>query len=96
MHTYLAIPTHLIPQSTKDNTANYDLGLFSNDGVYLLIDGRNEYGNLVHPMAVLKAWLGTAENKDDIILNILANSTEYTKEEFILLKADPTSIWWVE
>lgn len=94
-HTFLSLDMNLIPQSTKDNVPTFWQGLFSNDKSRMLIDGRNESGNLVHPTQVLQAWLQWSDNPDDLIKQIIDSSIEYTKSEYLTLKDGVSSIWYV-
>jgi len=95
-HTFLSLDMDLIPQSTKDNVPTFWQGLFSNDNSRMLIDGRSEEGELVHPPQVLQAWLQWSDNPAEEIQKILDNSIEYTKIEYLTLKDDVNSIWYKE
>ena len=93
MRTFLALDMSLIPQSTKDNVPTFWKGLFSNDGTRMLIDGRNEKGELVHPQAVLSAWLQWSDNALEVQDMLISTAIEYTAEQFKLEKQTPESIW---
>ena len=95
-HTFLALSMDLIPQSTKDNVPTFSQGLFSNDNSRVLIDGYNAQGVLVHPQATLDAWLQWSVNPQAIQDALLTEASEYTKDEFMALKSDVNSIWYVE
>lgn len=84
----------LIPQSTKDNVPTFWKGLFSNDGSRMLIDGRNGKGELVHPQAVLSAWLQWSDNPAEAQDLLISNAIEYTYSEFKAIQQDPLSIWY--
>jgi hypothetical protein len=86
----------LIPQTTKDNVPTFHQGLFSNDNSRMLIDGRNDNGEMVHPQATLSAWLQWSPNPQEIQNALLAEAPEYTAAEFNALKSDVNSIWYVE
>ena len=85
-----------IPQSTKDNVPTFKGARFSNDGAYMILDGYDDKGDLVHPNSTLYAWLAGVENPDQTIQFLLENSREYTKEEFLALERDVNSVWYKE
>jgi len=95
-HTFLSLDMDLIPQSTKDNVPTFYSALFSNDNLRVLIDGRNDKGQLVHPMGVLLSWTQWSENPSEVVQLLLDDAIEYTVEEFNTLKNDVDSIWYVE
>jgi len=95
-HTFLALDMNLIPQSTKDNIPTFWQGLFSNDNSRMLIDGRNEEGELVHTQSTLEAWLQWSTNPQEIITQLLSTAIEYTSEQVKSEKRDMNSIWYVE
>lgn len=95
-HTFISINMDLIPQSTKDNVPTFYKGLFSNDNSRMLIDGRNEKGALVHPMPTLLKWTQWSDNPEQVVNALIAESIEYTMEEFMLLKNNINSIWYVD
>ena len=95
-HTFLSLDMNLISQATKDNVPTFSSGLFSSDLSRMLIDGYNDKGVMVHPMSVLLAWTQWDDNPTDTIQTLLDNSIEYTTAEFIALKHDVDSIWYVE
>lgn len=95
MHTFLALDTSLIPQSTKDNVPTYHLALFSNDGSRMLIDGYNDARELVHPQSSFDQWLQWPDNPQEIQDAILSSAIEYTKEQIDAEKLNPDSIWYV-
>ena len=95
-HTFLSLDMNLIPQATKDNVPTFYSGLFSNDNSRMLIDGRNDKGELVHPMAVLLKWTQWDADPEVTIQALLDDAIEYTAEEFNTLKNDVDSIWYVE
>jgi len=106
-HTFLSLDMNLIPQATKDNVPTFWGGLFSSDGIkdadgnytqdptMLLIDGYNDNGDLVHPQETLSAWLQWESNPLETQELIISNAIEYTKAEYITLKGDVNSIWFV-
>lgn len=95
-HTFLSLDMNLIPQATKDNVPTFCSALFSNDNTRMLIDGRNDKGELVHSWEALLSWLQW-ETDPLITLNVIVdNSIEYTAQEFAALKSDVDSIWHVE
>jgi len=95
-HTFLSLDMSLIPQSTKDNVPTFWLGLFSNDNSRMLIDGRNSNGDLVHPQAVLSAWLQWCENPTEVQEVLIATAIEYTSEQIKAEQQDVNSIWYIE
>lgn len=108
-HTFLSLDVrNLIPKTTKDNVPTFWMGLFSNDGVKgsngawivepsrMLIDGRNDEGELVHPHQVLLTWTQWSDNPDKVIQTLLDTAIEHTTEAFTSLKGDVGSIWYVE
>ena len=92
-HTFLSIDMNLIPQSTKDNVPTFYSGLFSNDNSRMLIDGRNESGEMVHPISTLLKWTQWSDNPQQVIDALIADSIEYTSDEFFALKDNINSIW---
>jgi len=82
--TYLAIPVAVIPDWTKQNIPTYPLGLFSNDGAYMLIDN-------AHPLSTYEKWLGP---NIALLDSIIAASTVYSHDEINELKLQPDSIWF--
>ena len=95
-HTFLSLSMDLIPQSTKDNVPTFYSALFSNDSSRILIDGRNDKGELVHPMSVLLAWTQWSKNPVDVVQALIDNSIEYTNEQYIIESNDLNSIWYIE
>ena len=109
MHTYLALDMSRVPQSTKDNVPTFALGLFSNepeptrmlldgyrvgaDGSYIL-DSEGEKV-LCHSPKVLGDWLQWSANPIAVQKTLIDKAIEYTREEYLQLKAEPTSIWYV-
>ena len=87
---------NLIPQTTKDNVPTFYSGLFSNDNSRMLIDGRNDKGELVHPMSVLLKWTQWSENPNGVVQSLLGDALEYTVVEFNTLKNDVDSIWYTD
>lgn len=96
MHTFLSLDMNLIPQSTKDNVPTFWKGLFSNDNSRMLIDGKNEKGELVHPIQVLQAWLQWSDNTNTLIQSLLDSAIEYTTQEIQTEQQNINSIWYVE
>lgn len=84
MKTYLAIPVSVIPDWTKQNIPTYPLGLFSNDGAYMLIDN-------AHPISTYEKWLGP---NIALLDSIIAASTVYSHDDISTLKSDVNSIWF--
>lgn len=84
MKTYLAIPTSVIPEWTKQNIVTYPLGRFSNDTQFMLIDN-------AHPIGTYEKWLGPNFH---LLESIVDASTVYTHEEILALSQDPESIWY--
>ena len=95
-HTFLSLNMDLIPQSTKDNVPTFYSALFSNDNSRILIDGRNDKGELVHPMSALLAWTQWSKNPVDVVQALIDNSIEYTNEQYIIESNDLNSIWYIE
>tara|TARA_R110001632_G_scaffold84188_2_gene185858 strand:- start:184 stop:492 length:309 start_codon:yes stop_codon:yes gene_type:complete len=95
-HTFLSLDMNLIPQTTKDNVPTFYSGLFSNDNSRMLIDGRNDKGELVHPMSVLLKWTQWSENPNGVVQSLLGDALEYTVVEFNTLKNDVDSIWYTD
>lgn len=95
MHTFLSLDMALIPQETKDYVPTFWLGLFSNDKSRMLIDGRNEKGELVHPQATIDAWLQWEDDPQATLVLILSTAIEYTSTDINTLKSDVNSIWHV-
>ena len=73
-HTFLAID---ITKHPLDNS----MGILSNDGRYLLIDGRNKKGVLVHSDSLISE-------------QIALSSDELTLEQFKVERQNPESIWY--
>ena len=107
-HTFLSLDMNLIHQATKDNVFTFWSALCSNDGVMgddgewvvepsrILLDGRNDRGELVHPMEVLLKWTQWDADPEITIQALLDDAIEYTAAEFKSLKNDIHSIWYVE
>ena len=95
-HTFLSLDMNLIPQATKDNVPTFYSALFSNDNTRMLIDGRNDKGELVHSWEALLSWLQWEVSPLTTLNTIVDNSIEYTGQEFNTLKNDVDSIWYVE
>lgn len=95
-HTFLSLDMSLIPQSTKDNVPTFYSGMFSNDNSKMLIDGKNANGEMVHPLAVLRAWTQWSINSDEVIQDLLNSAIEYTAEQIQTEQQDAASIWYVE
>lgn len=95
-HTFLSLDMNLIPQATKDNVPTFYSALFSNDNSRMLIDGRNEKGELVHSWEALLSWLQWEYDPLATLNTIVDNSIEYTSQEFVTLKYNSNSIWYVE
>jgi len=95
-HTFLSLDMNLIPQATKDNVPTFYSALFSNDNTRMLVDGRNDKGELVHPMSVLLKWTQWDSDPEGTIQALLDDAIEYTAAEFNALKNDVDSIWYVE
>ena len=89
MHTFLAIETSLFNHESKE-TDLYQNALKSNDGLYLLIDGYNEKGNLVSQADMDKF---TAGDKD-LENFILSRAHEYTYQKFTEKRNNPLSQWY--
>lgn len=95
-HTFISLDMNLIPKSTKENDPTFSGGLFSNDNSRMLIDGRNESGQMVHPMAALLKWTQWSDNPEQVVNALIAGSIEHTMEEFMLLKNNINSIWYAD
>jgi hypothetical protein len=95
-HTFLSLDMNLIPQSTKDGQPDFWKQLFSNDNSRVLLDGYNSSRDLVHPNAVLMAWLAGEGDPEATLELILSDAVEYTREEYWIRGADISSIWYVE
>ena len=96
VHTFLSLDMNLIPQATKDNVPTFYSALFSNDNTRMLIDGRNEKGELVHSWDVLLAWLQWETDPLATLNTIVDNSVEYTANEFKAIKNNVSSIWFID
>jgi len=96
VHTFLSLDMNLIPQATKDNVPTFYSALFSNDNTRMLIDGRNDKGELVHSWGALLSWLQWEAYPLETLNTIVDNSIEYTAQELMSLKGDTDSIWYVE
>ena len=108
-HTFLSLDVRYeIPKATKDNVPTFWSALCSNDGVKgddgkwivepsrILLDGRNDKGELVHSWEALLSWLQWEANPLSTLNTIVDNSIEYTPQEFTALKNDVNSIWYVD
>tara|TARA_R110002167_G_C12523211_1_gene638399 strand:- start:429 stop:773 length:345 start_codon:yes stop_codon:yes gene_type:complete len=107
-HEFLSLDINLIPQATKDNVFTFWSALCSNDGVMgddgewvvepsrILLDGRNDKGELVHSWRALFSWLQWEADPLETLNLIVDNSIQYTAQEFADLKNDIHSIWYVE
>ena len=84
MHNYLIVPTSIIPEYSKKNVPFYDMGRFSNDGAYLLMDD-------AHPIATMQKWLGPNFAMYD---EFRAMCQSVTAEEVKEMSQDPNSIWY--
>lgn len=85
-HSFLVVPTALIPEWTKQNVPFYDLAVFSNDGRFLLMDD-------AHPVTTYQKWLGPNFHLFD---SLLAASEVVTAEQFKAMRDDPASVWYAE
>ena len=94
-HTFLSLDMALIPQTTKDNVPTFWNGLFSSDGSRMLIDGRNQNGELVHPVTTLTKWLQWDVDPFTTKDLIISSAIELTIEEYLVMKRDVNSIWYV-
>tara|TARA_R110000772_G_scaffold6315_3_gene22114 strand:+ start:836 stop:1183 length:348 start_codon:yes stop_codon:yes gene_type:complete len=108
-HTFLSLDVrYKIPKATKDNVPTFWSALYSNDGVKgndgkwivepsrILLDGRNDKGELVHSWEALLSWLQW-ETDPLITLNVIVDDAiEYTAQEFNTLKNNVDSIWYIE
>jgi hypothetical protein len=106
-HTFIPIKMALIPWQTKKYVPTFWSALFSNDGVkdedgkytteptYLLLDGRNDKGELVHPISVLLSWTQWSEKPNEVVQSLLDDAIEYTSAELKSLNSDINSIWYV-
>jgi len=107
-HTFIPIKMALIPWKTKKYVPTFWCALFSNDGIkdengkyttdptHLLLDGRNNKGELVHSWEVLLAWLQWEADPLTTLNVILDDAIEYTADEFYTLRGNVDSIWYVE
>ena len=108
-HSFLSLDIrHKIPATTKNNIPTFWSALCSNDGVKgddekwviepsrILLDGRNNKGELVHSWGVLLAWLQWEADPLATLNTILDDAIEYTADEFHTLRGDVKSIWYVE
>ena len=95
-HTFLSLDMDLIPQATKDNVPTFYSALFSNDNLRMLIDGRNDKGDLVHPMSVLLSWTQWSANPNEVVQSLLDDAIEYTPAQFRVIKGDIDSIWYFD
>lgn len=87
LHNFLIIETALIPQWTRDNVPGYAYGCFSNDGKYILIDN-------AHPLSTYYTWLGQSPDVDNILQQLLLDSTAISEQEILDFRKDPASIWY--
>lgn len=106
-HTFLSLDMALIPQATKDNVPTFWMGMFSSDGIKaedgllvkeplrMLIDGKNDKGEMVHTLPTLRAWTQWSSSPDEVILLILDSAIEYTTEQIKLEQQDSDSIWYI-
>lgn len=101
-HNRLVIPVELIPDSVKQ-LADYDKGVFSNDGKYRQLDGyridpttEEIVGDLVHPTGMLEHWCRNEANPSLAVQLIRDNSYTLKPSEYIALRDDPNSIWYIE
>jgi hypothetical protein len=84
MHNYLIVPTSIIPEYSKNNVPFYDMGRFSNDGTYLLMDD-------AHPLTTMQKWLGPNFAMYD---EFRAMCQSVTAEEFAAMQNDSSSVWY--
>lgn len=83
-HSFLVVPTALLPDWTKQNVPFYDLAVFSNDGQFVLMDN-------AHPVSTYQKWLGPNFHLFD---SIMAASTVVTTDEIKAMRTDPGSAWY--
>lgn len=83
-HSFLVVPTALLPDWTKQNVPFYDLAVFSNDGQFVLMDN-------AHPVSTYQKWLGPNFHLFD---SIMEASVVLTAEEIRALRAEPGSVWY--
>ena len=95
-HTFLSLDMALIPQTTKDNVPTFWNGLFSSDGSRMLIDGRNQNGELVHTVTTLTKWLQWDVDPLTTKDLIISSAIELTLWEYLVMKRDVNSIWYVK
>ncbi len=95
-HTFLSLDMELIPQTTKDNVPTFWNGMFSSDNSRMLIDGKNDKGEMVHPLSTLRAWTRWSNSPDEVILSLIDSAIEYTIEEIRAEQQDINSIWYIE
>lgn len=62
----------------------------------LLLDGRNESGDLVHTDATFNAWLKHESNPQGLKDLILSYAIEYNRTQLDDLTENPNSIWYSE
>lgn len=95
-HTFLSLDMALIPADTKAYVPGFWSGRFSNDQERMIIDGKNNDGDIVHPQNILNSWLQWEPDPQATMNLILSTAIEYTVEEFLLEKNDSNSIWFEE
>lgn len=83
MHNFLMLPVSVIPEWTKQNVPTYNLGRFSNDGQFMLIDD-------AHPLSTYQKWLGPNINMLD---SILAAAIRVTAAEFKNIEESQPDLW---
>ena len=80
-HTFLSIDLSLI---NLDVIIDHNsLGLLSNDGLRVLIDGYNSAGELVTASELIETL-------------IISSAIEYTYEDYINERSDINSIWYID
>ena len=92
-HTFLSIDLSLI---NLDVIIDHNsLGLLSNDGLRVLIDGYNSAGELV-TASELKEWVNVSDDAQLIETLIISSAIEYTYEDYINERSDINSIWYID
>lgn len=107
-HKFLLLKVLLIPWQTKKYVPTFWRASFSNDGIkgengeytteptYLLLDGRNEIGELVHPQPTFDTWLRWSDNPLIVQQDLIDSAIELTGAEVKSMRSNPDSLLYVE
>ncbi len=101
-HNRLIIPVEFIPDSVKQMPA-YNAGIFSSDGKYRQLDGykidpvtEEPIGDLVHPQGTLEYWCRNEPDPALAVKLIQDNSYIIKPSEYMVMRDNPDSIWYIE